>query len=373
MLPPQNYMSSSKSFYAQNENPLNQTAPLLFKERSGKLKWKDVLRIDLDQVAKTNDLTPIEGLLDNLVFANIDENDMQVMPENSVVKLVKTYQYLLEYLLYTQQKKESENKFIEDNYKNVINDASIKETLLKENKSIINTLKKDNRQKEQIITTYKYLLDEYKKGNMGATEKNNIFECGICEDKKFINQASLTKHYQKRHPKSNFSKEEANNKHFAHTNAIINNDIYSNNLQNLKNSTVIDNPKLNEIEKNIEDMKQNFEGYLKSNVNEQYMKLYETQKSLEHNVKELKGDKSKLNNIEEAINKMMKKINKLKEKTKEKEKEAVNMSTPMSEVNFYLSRNLKKNPLFNTQKNLINKLRMFIVTITKKLTKFLRI
>jgi len=65
------------------------------------------------------------------------------------------------------------------------------------------------------------------------------------------------------------------------------------------------------------------------------MKLHETQKYVENNIMELKGDKGKVHEIESAVNKMMRKINKLKdkEKIKEKEKEgdSVNISTPMSD------------------------------------------
>ena len=357
--------ASSNTFYVQNDCKFNQTTPNLFRERSGKFKWKEVLRIDLDNVVKTNDLTPIENLLDNLVFANIDENDIQLLPDNSVVKIVKTYQYILEYLLYTQQKIDSENKIYENNYKALINESTLKESILKDNKSILNSLKKDNKQKEQIISTYKYLLDEYKKGNLEAPS-NQVFKCGICEDKKFVNQLSLTKHYQRRHPKYNFSNEIENNeeaymKQFSNTNAYMkpnmmmtNPNMISNNNQSLKNNTMreeqIENNKIIEIEKNIEEMKNHFEGYLKSNIDEHYLKLHETQKSLENNVKEMKGDKFKLTEIESAINKMMKKLNKIKNKTKQKE--SVEISTPISEVILILKiRNSKRNHSFIIQKN----------------------
>ena len=209
--------------------------------------------------------------------------------------------------------------------------------MLKENKASINTLKKDNKQKEQIITTYKYILDEYKKGNLENT-KNQVFECRVCEDKRFVSKDSLSKHYLRRHPKSQFCDEIEFPENNLFNNKNSNN--YNNNQNNQYiskeqfNNTSKDNQKINDIEKNIEEMKHHFEGFLKSNVNETYMKLYETQKNLENNVTELKGDKGKLTEIENAISKMSRKISKIKEKNsaQEKEKEIVNTSHPMSEV-----------------------------------------
>jgi len=74
-----------------------------------------------------------------------------------------------------------------------------------------------------------------------------------------------------------------------------------------------------------EDLKNYVEDFMKSNANEQLLKIIENQKkNIENSVVELKNEKSKLNDIEGTINKMMKKIKKIKDKS---EKSIINTSS----------------------------------------------
>jgi len=158
-------VNSSQNFY-NNLHTNYQTNPAfsyVFKERYGKLNWKDVVKIDIDLLIRNNDITPIEDYIENLVFSNIEDNDMQVIPESFILKLLRTYQYIIEYLMFTQQKVENDNKSIEIQYNTMITDAANKEAKMKENKLRINALKKENKQKEVVLSTYKFLLDDYKK------------------------------------------------------------------------------------------------------------------------------------------------------------------------------------------------------------------
>jgi len=158
-------VNSSQNFY-NNLHTNYQTNPAfsyVFKERYGKLNWKDVVKIDIDLLIRNNDITPIEDYIENLVFSNIEDNDMQVIPESFILKLLRTYQYIIEYLMFTQQKVENDNKSIEIQYNTMITDAANKEAKMKENKLRINALKKENKKNEIVLSTYNFRLDDYKK------------------------------------------------------------------------------------------------------------------------------------------------------------------------------------------------------------------
>ncbi len=157
-----NPVQSSIGFHQTNY----QTSPsynYVFRERYGRLNWKDIISLDLDIMVRNNDITPLEDYIENLVFAVIEENDMQCMPEHFILKLLRIYQYIIEYLMFTQQKIENENKVFETHHNNMISESKTSEQRMKENKQRINSLKKENKQKEVVVNTYKFLLEDYKK------------------------------------------------------------------------------------------------------------------------------------------------------------------------------------------------------------------
>lgn len=254
-----------------------------FKERSGKLKWKEVLNLDLDNIVRNGDLSPLENFLENLIFANIDENDLSIVPEQNTVKLIKMYQYIMEYFLFTQQKLESENKLLEGNYSSLLNDAQTKEQTLKDNKSLINNLRREKKEKELILNTYRTLIDEYKAGKLQGgsvdlskqlVKEKTYFYCDICEGKKFSSEENLENHISRRH------KQEQRN-----------------NIENKFQSTVNDK---------FDQMKSYIDTFVKNQQTDSYIKLFENQKNLENKIIELKSSNipNYLNNSISPLNVM---------------------------------------------------------------------
>jgi len=72
--------------------------------------------------------------------------------------------------------------------------------------------------------------------------------------------------------------------------------------------------KIKHLQKDLEILKDNYEGYLKNAASEEYMKMLEKQRQLEGHVNELKEEKHKLSHLEENLQKMMKKLSQIKEK-----------------------------------------------------------
>lgn len=250
---------------------VNNSMQYMFKERGGKLRWKEVINLDLESMIRNNDLTPLENYLENLIFSSIEENDIQIVPEASLVKLVKIYQHILEYLLYSQQKLESENRTLESNYNQLVNDSMSKETVLKENKSLIHTLKKDKREKEMVLNTYKVLIDEYKTNNKGGVNMSKAYYyCDICEGKKFSTEENLENHMARRHN---------------------NNNLYSRTLRPQVQTPISyqQDPVLND---KLDLIKSHFDTFIKNNQNESYLKLFDNQKNLENKINELKHEQN---------------------------------------------------------------------------------
>jgi hypothetical protein len=288
-----NYMQNSRSpLYSSTNDNMNNISPAnnlppyqgpyIFKERSGRLKWREIMKLDVDLMIRENDISPLENYLENLIFSNVDETDLQIVPETSFLKLVKINQYVMEFLLDTQQRLEYENKILEVNYSQVVNDAITKENILKENKSLINALKKDKKEKEIVLNTYKCLIDEYKsQGIIGVNNNNNNYQsssnsiverkyffCKFCEGKRFSSEENLEAHLRRRHGREFNSGESS--KEFN------------------KNSSLTSTPK---IEEKFEEMKSFFETYVKNFHNDSYLKLIEQQKNLEHKLSEIKSEK----------------------------------------------------------------------------------
>jgi zinc finger protein DZIP1 len=59
------------------------------------------MNVDLEKVAKELDLSTLEGLLNNITFANLDKEDLDRLGDAHFVKLFRISQMTIEYLLYT--------------------------------------------------------------------------------------------------------------------------------------------------------------------------------------------------------------------------------------------------------------------------------
>lgn len=298
-----NFNSQEKYYtnlYTTNQNPMY----FSFKERNGKLRWKEIMKLDIESMIKTNDISPLETYLENLIFSNVDENDVEIITEATTVKLIKIYQHVLEYLLHTQIRLENENKMLETNYSQILNDTLVKDNTLKENKSTIHSLKKDKKEKEMILNTYKCIIEEYKSSglpvnianarsmklsslavpnNYQTMEKRQLFFCPYCSGKKFSTEENLNSHIQRRH---------ANQKKSENFEKLKDKELDISDLRQSKRDYV------KTLEGQVEELKLHLQTFMKSNVNSDSLnKLVENQKCLESKFSEFKTDKDKMLNL----------------------------------------------------------------------------
>ena len=98
----QNFSSSSRSnYYNQTMSNPNQ---------KNSLKWRNIMKIDLPLLQNCKDINLIQPNINNLVYGEISEEDIQTLPENNIVRLIQILQTSGDILLNDQQDLEGEIK-----------------------------------------------------------------------------------------------------------------------------------------------------------------------------------------------------------------------------------------------------------------------
>ena len=85
----------------------------MFKERSGRINWRQLMNMDIERVTKEIDLPSLELMLNNVTYANLDREDVERLGDQHFVKLFRIAQLTIEYLLYTQDYFQSVNKVLD--------------------------------------------------------------------------------------------------------------------------------------------------------------------------------------------------------------------------------------------------------------------
>ena len=197
-----------------------------FAKRQDKLNIDIINNIDLDNVIRTNNMAPLEKISGNLVYQEIKDEDFE---DPSLPKLLKTYQYALEYLYAKQSKLDQANKKLNIEYNQLINQSFEIEEKLKNNKEKINKNKQTKKEHEKLLLTYESLVNfnmnpaqetniimknikstyeenissfgknRNQKMGYGDYPKNARFYCHICNGKYFNTEVGLENHMKKRH------------------------------------------------------------------------------------------------------------------------------------------------------------------------------
>jgi hypothetical protein len=201
---------------------MNQTEvpQMKFANRQGNLNLNLIKNLDLNYVIKTNNITPLEKLCQNLIYSEIKDEDYE---DTNVAKLLRTFQYALEYLNAKQTKLEQTNNKLDLEYNQLINQSYELEERLKLNKRQIGKNSTEKKEKEMLLVTYESIVNF----NINPVENTNIlikninsnyrgvsstmegdnyprgvkerFYCHICSGKYFNTETGLENHMKKRH------------------------------------------------------------------------------------------------------------------------------------------------------------------------------
>ena len=96
----------------KNEDPFT-NPQMQFATRNGKLKFREIRSLDIKNIIRTNNISSLEGFAENLIFADIDSENFE---DKNFTRLIKTFQYSLEYLNSKQNMLETTNKRLENDY-----------------------------------------------------------------------------------------------------------------------------------------------------------------------------------------------------------------------------------------------------------------
>ena len=223
---PNNYYNEynkTNALHLKYQN-MNQTEvpQMKFANRQGSLNLNLIKKLDLNYVIKTNNIIPLEKLSQNLIYSEIKDEDYE---DQNIPKLLRTFQYALEYLNEKQSKLEATNNKLNLEYNQLINQSYELEEKLKINKRQIAKNSSDKKEREMILITYESIVNfncnpientnliynnlnanygEYTSNeNMGMDRYTGStrgrFYCHICNGKYFKTELGLENHMKKRH------------------------------------------------------------------------------------------------------------------------------------------------------------------------------
>jgi hypothetical protein len=274
-----NYYPNQNINSSQNSNPIsNQNYNSMdyspYNERNMNIKWRNIMKIDIDALRSTNDLTPLNNYIDNMIYSNISEEEIGSVPEGNIAKLIKLYQIIIDNVLKNQNQLESKIEYLNDENSRLINENENKDASLRENKDLITKFKKQKHNDDKVLLTYKNVIQNMgklrKKTDINVSinnshviknENEGEFFCKYCTGVKFYSEEDLQRHMKKAHQinvKIKSQREDSN------------------------------------IEKKIDDLKKQFETYLK-NFQDGNMRNYQEQRKLESDNYEKQMEKMERN------------------------------------------------------------------------------
>ena len=88
-----------------------------FAQREGRVAWRQLLNCNVDEIEHNVDLRQLEGLLQNITYAELDRDDFERMGDQHFLKLFRLAQMSVEYLIYTQNYLETLTKSLDAHYR----------------------------------------------------------------------------------------------------------------------------------------------------------------------------------------------------------------------------------------------------------------
>jgi hypothetical protein len=125
-----------------------------FRQRAGKLEWKEISSIEIEEVVKNIKVNQLQQLLDLVTFSEVNLQDIKVNNVDNILKLIQIMQLIVEYLLFHQ-----ENQF------QTINKNNSKISTLRRDRG---ALEQENISLREDIKTYKRQLHILRKALQGG-------------------------------------------------------------------------------------------------------------------------------------------------------------------------------------------------------------
>ena len=175
-------------------------AGFAFKQRHGKINWRQVEEMDLDRVLQTGDPEAVQSALENLTFALLDREDLEKLSDSKAVQLFKLMQLALEYLLNVQNSLYAQTQQTQTQYADTHAQRQALETKVRTQEEDAATLKRELESKRKALVSYEYMLRQPSSAAAAtqAVNRANAVRCPNCS-KCFMSKEFLDKHELRRH------------------------------------------------------------------------------------------------------------------------------------------------------------------------------
>ena len=197
-----NYMTPQTPQTQNNYNSLNYSNQYYPNQR---FQWNEILRVN------PNDSHSVEPYLDNLLYSSLDKREIDTLPGNNIVQLVNVLQGVAKNTINNQMNLQKQNYTLNNKINSMSsNQINNFKSYNDKNKNEIKHLKKKNKEQEQLINTYRKVLEGNEKYSKlidddddVESEKNDRskqrFYCQFCANKKFYTEQYLEDHMRRRH------------------------------------------------------------------------------------------------------------------------------------------------------------------------------
>jgi len=197
------YNNMIPTFLSQQIPPKNNMNKL-HKLSQDKFPNKEIITSDFESILKFGDSNKIDQLLPHMIY-----NDLSFAKNNHLKLVLGKFQHLLKYLFSQQQNLLNKNNKIETMFNNENSNMNKKIRQIDNEEYKMNNLYKTNKKTieklNENIKKYKNILISSGKGNLipknysKVINKNDVYHCQICLNKKFNNNEDLQEHYIKEH------------------------------------------------------------------------------------------------------------------------------------------------------------------------------
>ena len=129
-----------------------------FQQRRGRLDLRTLSQIDLDRIVRDVDIDVLQMHLENITFSNLKEEDLRFLTDPQVIKLFRTSQLMIEYLLYAQEQLASNLQQMANRYGSKKRSLAKKRIELAELQESTKHLREEVKTKKNSVTALEHLL-----------------------------------------------------------------------------------------------------------------------------------------------------------------------------------------------------------------------
>ena len=142
-----------------------------------KFRWKELMKLHIG----SNNIETYQPYVNNLLYSSLDETEIQTLPENYIIHLVK----LIQSIANIQTHKVNELTLLNKHLTEQLNELTSQRNTKRNNDELISTLKKQNKHQQQIINTYRTYLS--RKTNSNTKHNESLIESDSNSNKSVTN------------------------------------------------------------------------------------------------------------------------------------------------------------------------------------------